>query len=248
VVHYEIAGSGDPLVLLHGIGSNSKSWRRQLQAFSGAFTVVAWDAPGFGRSPDPKSALPSMTEYTEALEELLESLGFGSAIVLGHSMGGLVAQEFYRAFPQSVQALILADTTRGGGDPTNRLQMIQSMTPRELALARAPKLLSKQAAPELIEEAITIMSEVRRTGYEFAAVSMSKADTRGVLDTIDVPLLMIWGAADEITPPWSRWPAKAQVQIIPSAGHLCYAEQPDRFNAIVLDFLQGLTCRTTGLP
>jgi pimeloyl-ACP methyl ester carboxylesterase len=201
-IHYEISGNGSPIILLHGIGSNSKSWRRQLAALSTQLTVVAWDAPGFGKSQEMPEVAPSIGEYTRALRDLLASLHFDSPVILGHSFGGLIAQDFYRQHPDRVRALILADTTQGGGDPSNRLRMIRTMTPQELARQRGPKLLSKDAAQELIEEAIAIMSEVRQPGYEFAALAMSSADMRGVLDNMTVPLLMIWGTEDEITLPW----------------------------------------------
>ena len=238
MIHYEIAGTGPPIVLLHGIGSNSKSWRRQLAAFSKHFTVVAWDAPGFGKSSEPTAAVESIGAYTRALHDLLNSLKLEAAVILGHSLGGIIAQEFYREAPALVRALILADTTKGGSNPTNRLRMIRTMTPQELARDRAPKLLSPGAPKAVVDEAVAIMSEVRRPGYEFAAIAMSKADTRGILDNITVPLLMIWGAEDNITPQWTDWPKSARVEIIPNAGHLCYIEQAETFNAIVVEFLK----------
>src|SRR5690242_1915083 len=103
VVHYQIAGKGLPLVLLHGIGSNAKSWWRQMEAFSKHFTVVAWDAPGFGKSDDWTSPTPTMAEYAQSLLELFDRLSFESAFVLGHSFGGLVAQEFYRLHANRVR-------------------------------------------------------------------------------------------------------------------------------------------------
>jgi pimeloyl-ACP methyl ester carboxylesterase len=240
-MHYEIAGSGPPIVLLHGIGSNSKSWRRQLEAFANHFTVVAWDAPGFGKSnlPHYEGRLESIEAYTESLRDLLDSLSLDSAVLLGHSFGGIIAQEFYREHPTRVRALILSDTTQGGGNPSKRLHMIRTLTPQELARQRAPKLLARNAPQDLIDEAIAIMSEVRQPGYESAAIAISKADTRGVLDNITIPLLMIWGVEDEITPPWKEWPKQARVEIIPNAGHLCYVEQPKLFNSIVIGFLMG---------
>ena len=233
-VHYEVAGGGVPLVLLHGIGSNSRSWYRQVAGLSDEFRVVAWDAPGFGKSADPNEPAPSIGFYVAALRSLLVSLSVDAAIVVGHSFGGIVAQEFYRSYPRCVRSLILADTTQGGAQHLEeRLRMIRSMTPAELARSRAPRLLSKNAGPELVAEAIARMSEVRGPGYEFAALAMASADTRGVLDEIDVPLQMIWGVDDEITPVWEKWPPRAHVELIPDAGHLCYIEQPERFNALV---------------
>jgi pimeloyl-ACP methyl ester carboxylesterase len=81
------------------------------------------------------------------------------------------------------------------------------------------------------------MSEVRAAGYEFAATALAESDTRAVLRDLRVPTLLIWGAEDEITPLWDEVPAGARLAVIPDAGHLCYAEQPDVFNTIVREFL-----------
>jgi pimeloyl-ACP methyl ester carboxylesterase len=246
-MHYEIAGNGTPIILLHGIGSNSRSWRRQMRVFGEMAKAVAWDAPGFGKSEDPDHVRPSMRFYADALRDLLDTLGLHSAVLLGHSLGGVIAQEFYRSYPERVAALILADTSQGGGAESpeirdrklaNRLHLIRSMTPAQMARQRAPSLLSKHAPDVLVEETVSIMSEVRAPGYEFAARALADADLRGALDRIHVPLLIVWGAEDEITPQWNDWPEAARVEIIPAAGHLCYAEQPDRFNEVVLEFLR----------
>ena len=238
-IHYEVSGQGTPLVLLHGIGSNSRSWRRQLAALSSDFKVIAWDTPGFGKSADPEADTPSIRYYANSLRDLFDQTQLPNAIVLGHSLGGLIAQEFYRCFPERVRSLILADTTQGGArNLDQRLHMIRTMIPSALARERAPHLLSKGAPQELVDEAIDIMSGVRRPGYEFAAIAMAQSDTRGVLDDIRVPLLMIWGEDDEITPMWPEWPARSRLEVIPNAGHLCYIEQPERFNTIVREWAE----------
>jgi len=87
---------------------------------------------------------------------------------------------------------------------------------------------------------MSIMSEVRPLGYEFAARALADADTREVLGNLRIPTLLIWGAQDEITPLWDEVPAGARLEVIPNAGHLCYAEQPERFNTVVRDFLLQL--------
>ena len=240
-VYYEVAGVGVPLVLLHGIGSNSRSWRRQLAALSGDFKVIAWDAPGYGRSSDPVGE-PSMRFYADRLRGLLDGLGLSSIFLLGHSTGGMMVQEFYRAYRSYVRALILADTRYAGSSSNleERLRAIRTMTPAQLAADRAPKLLTASAPQAVIREAISIMSEVRPLGYEFAAKALAGADTRDVLGDLHVPTLLIWGAKDEITPLWAEIPAGARLEVIQDAGHLCYAEQPERFNAILRDFLSPL--------
>src|SRR4029079_2352853 len=116
----------------------------------------------------------SMQFYADALRGLLDELHLRTAVVLGHSLGGVIAQEFYRQYPDRVRALILADTTEGGAAEApetrkrkleNRLRLIRPMTLSQLARERAPALLSKNAPKELMEEAIAIMSEVRQSGY-----------------------------------------------------------------------------------
>src|SRR5262249_45759699 len=156
------------------------------------------------------------------LRALLNSVGFKSVFLLGHSMGGSIAQEFCRACADNVRGLILADSRRGGAPDRlqERLKSIRSMNPLQLAAERAPKLLRRNAPADLVQEAVSIMSEVRPAGYEFAAVALAESDTRGVLETLHVPLLLIWGAEDEITPVWPEMPPHAQSKIIPDAGHL----------------------------
>ena len=241
ILHYEIAGEGPPLVLLHGIGSNSRSWRRQLQGLSGKFTVIAWDAPGYGRSSDPliKPIKPSIRFYVDCLRSLVDLLELKDISLLGHSAGGVVAQEFYRAYPDYVRALVLADTRHVASQAglEDRLRSIRTITSAQLAAERAPKLLRRSAPAELIREVESIMSEVRAAGYEFAAIALAESDTRDVIRNLRVPTLLIWGSEDEITPVWDEIPSGVELRIIPDAGHLCYIEQPEQFNEIVSVFL-----------
>jgi pimeloyl-ACP methyl ester carboxylesterase len=89
------------------------------------------------------------------------------------------------------------------------------------------------------------MSDVRRDGYEFAALALAVSDTRDVMRDLRVPALLIWGAEDQVTPVWDELPDGAQIEIIPDAGHLCYLEQPDRFNAVVAKFLRERHTKST---
>jgi pimeloyl-ACP methyl ester carboxylesterase len=237
VIHYETAGDGFPLVLLHGIGSNSRSWGRQLKGLSPRFKVIAWDAPGYGESSDP-AGKPAIRFYVESLRRFFDALNLPEVVLLGHSLGGVIAQEFYRAHSDYVRRLIVADATNLGSRSRldTRLHMIRTMSPVEIAAERGPKLLSRFAPAALVEEVVSIMSEIRPAAYEFAAIALAESDTRDVLNSLRVPTLLIWGAEDYITPPWDPTPPGATLEIIPEAGHLCYAEQPRRFNAIVREF------------
>src|SRR5207244_13345868 len=132
---------------------------------------------------------------------------------LGHSTGGVIAQEFCREHSDLVRALVLADTrcvgSRSGLE--QRLRSICSMTPAQLAAERAPKLLTPNAPREVVDEVVSIMSEIHPAGYEFAALALAESDTRDVVANLRIPTLLIWGDGDEITPVWDEVPAAAQL-------------------------------------
>ena len=250
-IHYERGGSGPLLVLLHGIGSNARSWQHQLQGLADEYDVVAWDMRGYGSSSDPSGPY-SMGDAADDLAGLLDHLGFGKGHIGGLSMGGVLAQEFYRRHPQRVRSLILADTNAGQGalgeeERQRRLEQRLSgaAEPAGLARQRTPALLSVDAPPEVVAEAESIMAEVHPDGYRFAAQAFAETDERDLLPRIEVPTLVIWGECDTVC---SRADADylaenikgAQFELIPRAGHLSSQENPAAFNDAVRRFLAGV--------
>ena len=111
-IAYERAGSGPPLVLVHGAASDSRIWRPQLTSLSDEFTVVAWDEPGAGRSADVPPDF-TLADYAGCLAELIDALDLGPAHVAGLSWGGTLALELHHRHPEVVRSLILADTYAG---------------------------------------------------------------------------------------------------------------------------------------
>src|ERR687883_499723 len=111
-IGYRRAGAGPALVLLHGFLCDSRCWRRQLADLSDRFKVVAWDAPGAGSSSDPPDPF-TITDWAHCLVGFLDVVGIERAQVLGLSWGGILAQEFYRLYPDRVLALILCGTYAG---------------------------------------------------------------------------------------------------------------------------------------
>jgi len=253
-IYYEEGGVDEiTLVCLHGISSNSRSWRHQLAGLSNHYRVIAWDVPGYGQSDDPPNPM-TMTDYADYLAGLLDKLELTQVVVVGLSMGGVLAQEFYRQHSERVLALILADTNCGGGARPAaerktrleaRLKVIDTMSPAEIARDRGPALLSPEAPPELIAEVIEMVSQIHPVGYRYAAIALDGSDTRAVLPTITVPTLILWAAEDTITP---RPEAEAIYQAVPNsefaiiagAGHLSNLEQPEIFNAAVRTFVEKL--------
>lgn len=240
------------LVCIHGISSNSRSWRHQLSGLSERYRVIAWDGPGYGQSDDPPEPL-AIADYADYLVRFLDNLGLKKVVIIGLSMGGVIAQEFYRRHTGRVRALILADTNTGGGARPEaerrvrleaRLKATETMTPAQMAQERGPKLLSPFASPELLAEVTAIIGEVHMVGFRSAAIALDAADTRAVLPTISVPTLILWGEHDSVTP---RPEADtlheaipgALFEVIPGAGHLSNLENPAAFNRAVLEFLDS---------
>jgi len=102
---YVEAGTGEPLVLIHGVGLNKRVWEPQLDEFSNAFRVIAYDTIGHGHSPIPASDIP-LDDYFDQLVELLDSLGISSANLCGHSMGALITLGFSLKYPERVRRII----------------------------------------------------------------------------------------------------------------------------------------------
>ncbi|KIL39055.1 hypothetical protein SD70_22235 [Gordoniibacillus kamchatkensis] len=252
-IYYEISGNGFPLLLLHGMSNNSQSWVQQLAELQHHFTVIAWDAPGYGRSSDPKEQFRSFEQFADVLKAFIDKLGYKAIYLLGHSMGAAIAIELSSRYPELVKALILADATRGASALSaeenerrlqNRLKNIGTLTPAEIADRRIGDMLAPQAAEEVRERAKSIMAQIRPAGYKSVAYSLSNAYQTELLPRISMPALLIYGELDKVTPVsdgliFHRQIAHSLFRIVPNAGHLCYQEDPKTFNGFVIEFLTG---------
>ena len=245
------AGGDPPLVLLHGIGSNARSWRDQLAVLSDVREVVAWDAPGYGESTPVASARPVAADYAARLVHFLDHLGLDRVDLLGHSLGALVAGAFAAARPGRVERIILAAPARGHRtNPAaplpppaqNRLDALDALGPVGLAAKRAPRLLSSVATPDHLERARAAMASIDPAGYRQAVAMLAQGDLRADAGAIAAPTLVLAGGEDVVTPPdegraLAATMTRARYREIPGAGHLSYVERPAAFNAAVREFL-----------
>jgi pimeloyl-ACP methyl ester carboxylesterase len=250
-ISYLRAGGGPPLVLLHGIGGNATQFRLQLDSLSDDYTVVSWDAPGYGDSADPATNW-TMADYADVLAGFLDTLDLDRVHLLGQSWGGVLAAEFYRHHPARVRSLVLSDTFAGGGAQPEaerqaglqaRLHGLETMTPAEMAKSRAPAVLAADPPAAVLAEVEAMLAEIRPTGYRQAAIVLAGADERDVLPTIRVPTLVIAGGQDRIVPLSAAEYLRdhipgARLVMIPGAGHLASQEQPQRYNAELRAFLK----------
>ena len=248
-IAYREAGRGPALLLLHGFLCDSRSWRRQVADLSDRFRVVAWDAPGAGSSSDPSEPFTT-ADYARCLARFLDELGILRTHVLGLSWGGILAQEFYRMYPQRLRCLVLADTYAGwkGSLPEQvcreRLAscLRDAIAPSAALVARMlPGIFSDGAPQDIQDEQSTIMSEFHPVGFRLMSISSAETDTRDLLPRIEVPTLLLWGKMDRRSPMHvaeqlhTAIPG-AELAVIPGAGHLSNMEQPEVFNAHVRRF------------
>lgn len=244
--------SRPPVVMLHGIGGGKAQWAPQVDLLAlHGWRAIAWDMPGYG-----ESALPA-GDYTFAalgasLLRLLDALSIERAIVLGHSMGGMVALEACGQAPGRCAGLVLACTSAafGKADGDWQRQFVgERLAPLDaglgmpgMAARQVPRMMTAAAPPEALERAMAIMGAVPEATYRAAMRCLVTFDRRDVLPRIEVPTLVLAAAADEQAPPpvMEKMAARihgAEHAVLPACGHLANLEQPALFGRAVLEFL-----------
>ena len=252
---YQDSCAGLTLLLLHGFPLNSNLWEPQMDDLRDVARVLAPDLRGHGLS-DAGDEPYSMQLMAEDCLGLLEAVGVQEPVVLcGHSMGGYVAFEFYRQYPEWVGALILVSTRAGADSPEGRAgrdRMAERAKEEGVAIV-ADDMLGKILAPQNFEADEELANYVREmmestslNGMVGALAAMKeRPDSRPLLAEIDVPVLIVCGEDDQLIPVSDAEEMRdalpnAELAIIPGAGHLPNLEQPLEFNELVWDFLESL--------
>ena len=251
---YRESGAGPAIVFLHGIGSSSEGWEAQLVHFGKTQRAISWDAPGYGGSGDLDPLAPAASDYAEALAGLLDALEIERAALVGNSLGALMSAAFVRRYSARVTALILSDAAAGHGKLSeedrneklmHRLDDVAELGPAGMAEKRVGKLLGSKAVPGARNAALRVMSKIRPKGYAQAARMLSLGDIFAELQGCRAPALVVCGAEDQITPPEGNRKIAAAIgarfELVDGIGHLPYIEAPERFNALVAEFLSKAT-------
>lgn len=241
-----------PLLFLHGVGGGHHAWERQLPYFAKiGYPSHAWDQPGYGDSPMVESY--DLEQVSAALLRLVAALGNEPVVLVGHSMGGLVAQEVYARHPEAVKALVLSFTSPAfaGGDSEFTKQFIaariapldQGQSMADIAARLMPTMRGSRSDPSGLALAQKIMSGIRTDTYRKAVQFLTTFDRRKELADIKVPTLLIAGSDDRTAPPkvMEKMAQKipgAEFVLLDGCGHLGPMDQPDEFNAALLGFLK----------
>ena len=225
-------GAGEPLLLLHGVGSSSASWVDFMAVAQDYFPgkrLIAWDAPGYGDSSPLPQASPGSADYAAALVALLDALGIDSLVLIGHSLGSLIAGAFAAAHPERVRSLVLLDPAGGYGAATaearqkvidGRLGMLAELGPQGMADQRGAALLSTKATFSAAELVKWSMGRVNPHGYaqavrmlaagrlaedvarygESKTAQLKAAAPDSVLPVAALPVAVMCGSDDTVTP------------------------------------------------
>lgn len=249
-IAYERAGSGPPLVLIHGyVGDGPATWRHQLDELSRDFTVVAWDAPGAGRSSDPPESF-GIADYADCLASFVSTLGFEHPHVVGLSFGGALALALYDRHPALPETLILASAYAGwrGSLPPDAAEArlaqamrLAELSPAELVDTLLPTMFASPVAPEDVAAFRASMASFHPAGFRVLARACAE-DLGHVPPKVAIPTLLVYGNRDERAPLTVAEALKgaipqATLVVLEGVGHLCNMEAPDRFNAQVRAFL-----------
>ena len=230
-------------VLLHGIGSRGSSFVSFADALPPSAEIVAWDAPGYGSSAPLAQAWPVAADYAAALAVLLDELGDSRAIVVGHSLGTLIATSYARNF--GAQGLVLMSPALGHGAPQGgpmpeaaqaRLDAFERLGAAGLAKSRALQLIHEPSAkPDLLTEVSRTLATMRQPGYGQAVRMLASGRLLDDVAATKAACLIVCGEADSITPPSMAMrvhaacraranAAETCLRLVPNAGHMIYLE------------------------
>ncbi len=250
------AGQGDiAVLLLHGIGGGAAMWAEagsgtvQVLADAG-FHALALDFPGYGAAAD--MGAPTMDRMVAAVARLVTSLSASRVVLVGHSMGGMVAQELVARAATTVHGLVLSCTSASFGKNDGEWQarfVAERLAPLEAGLGMpgmaaklVPGLVAPDATQRARESALTVMARVPEASYRVALHAIAAFDRRSELAAIKLPTLMLAGELDRTAPPavmqrMAQRVAGSEYVCLSGAGHIANIEAPAAFNAALLDFL-----------
>lgn len=242
------------VIFLHGFPFNKNSWKFQLESLEDNVTGIAIDIRGHGLSTSGHGFF-SIDVFAKDLEAFMDKLELEKAILCGVSMGGYIALRAYALFPHKIAGLILSDTHHRPDDNAGKQKRFDSIQAvlrygrRPFAIAFIDNIFTKKTIQEGAYVVELIKSSIRRNSINSICATQlalaSRMDSTDILPKIDVPVLLIRGAEDKITPKELMLEMHTKIKDskyveIPNTGHLPNLEAPLSFNREMNDFILGL--------
>jgi len=259
-LHYDSEGDGPLVVLLHGFPESRRSWKRQLPALARAgFRAVAPDLRGYGDSPKPKGvAAYVMTEVIGDVAELIESLGGGPCVLVGHDWGAIAAWNLAMTRPELVRKLVILNVPH----PAAIAREVRRSTRQKInflyqvffQLPLLPELFMKLYGRRLLHRAGRFTPEETKEYAEqwrngrltamlnyYRALKRSRGEMRRMFRRIEVPTLIIWGKGEPVflersLDDMSEWVSNVRIEKIEDAAHFVQTDAPDEVNRLMIEF------------
>ena len=235
------------LVFLHGFNGSSKSWYYQFIHFDN-HKIVSIDAPGFGASTVHQGGMP---EFADEVEQLIEHLGITAAIIVGHSMGGMLAQLLAPRLSNKCSGLVLSCTHKGRAKPKSEplsQEIRQRMTDRinlndeDFGSLRINRMLSNIPSDCIRSFLVSIAGDIRIDGINWGGAAIQYLDTSPYLSTLTLPILIISADDDIVVKPEALGSLIASLptahhEEMSGVGHAPYCEDAEKFNQILEQFI-----------
>jgi pimeloyl-ACP methyl ester carboxylesterase len=253
-IDYRESGDGPPVIFIHAFPLNQTMWDDQIAALKNHCRAITIDLRGFGNS-DVTDAPCSMDQMAADVRALMAALDIERATLVGLSMGGYVSFAFYRNYPDAVRAIVFADTRASADAREARERRLKSAekVEREGAKAIADDMVSVLLGRSTVEKRLDIVERVRKmieanspSGIAAAQRGMAeRRDSTYILAAIDFPTLILVGSEDSLTPVAEAEALRdgipqARMRVIEGAGHLSNMENPQEFNAALIEFIDSL--------
>ena len=253
ILAWREAGTGPPLVVLHGIGSGSGSWDGALAELCKAWRVMAWDAPGYGGSAPLAQSAPMAVHYAAVLEDFVRQRKLGPVMLVGHSLGAIVAAAVAARHEIAVSALVLVSPALGYGQAAaevretkyrERLTMVDQLGIAGMAAQRSAALCAPGASSACTEAVRENMALATAAGYKQAAYMLAHDDLHSHLRQVQIPIAVMCGEHDTVTPAAAcrqvAVAVRAPYTALRGVGHACYVEDPTQFNAALMKVQSAL--------
>jgi pimeloyl-ACP methyl ester carboxylesterase len=243
-IDYEVSGGGPAVLLSHGYSATRRMWDAQHRALGARYRAISWSMRGHGETESPADPARYSAALTVGdMRALLGHLGVAHAVIGGLSLGGYVSLAFYLEHPEMVRALVICDS--GPGYRSADAREAWNARARERAAALETRGLDALGRSREVREAVALHRSAQ--GLAHAARGMLAQEGSRVIDelaSIRVPTLIIVGDQDQPFLAPCEYMAKkipgARLEVIRDAGHSSNLDQPEAFNRVLLDFLDGL--------
>lgn len=247
-IFYEITGEGDPLLLIHGLGSSTRDWEKQVPNFSQKYQVITIDLRGHGKTDKPKGPY-SIPMFAEDIAELMKSMNIDQVNLLGISLGGSIAFQCAVDYPEMVKSLVIVntgvefklDSFKARYNFFMRKFIVSLVGMKKMGEVLAPRLFIKPEQEDLRQKLIERWAENNKKAYLNALKSLKGWTVKDRIHTINCPTLII-SSDEDYTPvsvkeEYTALVPNGKVKVIDDARHAVTMEKPNEFNKAVMEFL-----------